>query len=90
MCLTSEEHMHQDTELGYARDFSEKLRSLQGNTQAVQDALLGSPRTNGVGIDERLVDIWKMQKQCYERLDGVRNVLWVIATMLLIQTIHHW
>jgi len=47
--------MHQDTELGYARDFSGKLHSLQGNTQAIQDALLGSPRTNGVGIVPRVL-----------------------------------
>jgi hypothetical protein len=82
--------MDQDTQLGYARDFAEKLGSMQGNTQVIQDALLGSPKTNGVGIDERLVDLWKMQKQCYDRLDGVRNILWVIASTLLVHTIHHW
>lgn len=82
--------MHQDTELGYARDIAEKLEDMQGNMQAVQDALLGSPRTNGVGLDERLVDLWKIHKQCYDRLDGVRNILWVIAFILLIHTIHHW
>jgi hypothetical protein len=83
-------NMHQDTQLGYARDFAEKLESLRGNTQVIQDAVLGSPRTNGVGLDERLVDLWKMQKQCYDRLDGVRNILWVIASILLIHTVHHW
>jgi len=82
--------MHQDTQVGYARDFSEKLEGIQGNTQAIQDALLGSPRTNGAGLDERLVDSWKMQKQCYDRLDGIRNILWVIASILLVHTVHHW
>jgi len=84
------DNMHQDTELGYARDFSEKLQSVQGNTQAIQDALLGSPRTNGVGFDERLIDLSKMQKQSYDRLDGIRNILWVIALILLIHTARHW
>jgi hypothetical protein len=84
------ENMHQDTELGYARDFSEKLQSVQGNTQAIQDALLGSLRTSGVGLDERLVDLSKMQKQSYDRLDGIRNILWVIALILLIHTARHW
>jgi len=82
--------MHQDTQQGYARDFAEKLASMQGNTQVIQDALLGSPRTNGVGVDERLVDLWKMQKKCYDRLDGIRNAFWVIASILLVHTIHHW
>ena len=82
--------MHQDTQLGYARDFAEKFEGIQGNTQVIQDALLGSPRTNGVGLDERLLNSWKMQKQCYDRLDGIRNILWVIASILLIHTVHHW
>ena len=82
--------MHQDTKLGYGRDFAEKLEGIQRNTQVIQDALLGSPRTNGVGLDERLLDRWKMQKQCYDRLDGIRSILWVIASTLLFHTIRHW
>lgn len=82
--------MHQDTELGYAGEFSENIKDVRANTQVIQDVLLGSHRTNGVGLDERLVDLWKMQKQSYDRLDGIRNVLWVIALLVLIHTVRHW
>jgi hypothetical protein len=82
--------MHQDPLLEYARDFSEKLQLVQVNTQVIQDALLGSPRNNGIGIEERLADLWKMQKQSYDRLDGIRNILWIIASILLAHTARHW
>ena len=82
--------MHQDTQLGYAREFSENLKAVRGNTQVIQDVLLGGPRTNGVGFDERLVDLWKMQKKSYDRLDGIRNILWIIALTILIHTVRHW
>jgi hypothetical protein len=82
--------MHEDTQLEYARGFAESLKDVQACTQVIQDAMLGTPRTNGVGFDERLVDLWKMQKQSYERLDGIRNILWVIALIALIHTARHW
>lgn len=82
--------MHEDTQLEYAREFADGLKDVQGNTQVIQDVLLGSPRTNGVGFDERLVDLWKIQKQSFDRLDGIRNILWIIALIILIHTARHW
>jgi len=82
--------MDDGTKISYARDFSEKFDQIRATTSVIQDALLGSPRTNGVGFDERLVDIWKMQKKIYDGVDGVRNVLWVIAVTVIAHVVHHW